>query len=405
MAIYKYRAKKDPENIVEGKIEAFSEKEAIEKISSMGYLPVHLEKAGETSYTQTGSSGKSSLRVRSREITVASRQLSSLLKSGVPILNALNIIGEQSEDPNLKGVLGSIHDAVKEGSSFSQALEEYPAIFSPLYIALIRTGENSGALADALLRISDYRVKQEEMFSRFRMALAYPVLMAIVGCGTVVFMLAFVMPRLMRMYVNMEQKLPLPTQILISITEGLQKWWFWILLFVILASLVFIRQAKTKAGKLSLSLIKLHIPVFGEFILKAELARFSRTLELLIKSGIPILNAIDISIPVLDNEIVRIQLKKSYKELEQGGSLGRSLKSSKLFPLFMSNLIIVGEESGKLDDALKEVANSYEKDTDEAIRVMGSLLEPVMILVMGLIVGFIVIAMLLPIFGINMMVK
>ena len=151
--------------------------------------------------------------------------------------------------------------------------------------------------------------------------------------------------------------------------------------------------------------LKLSIPIFGKLTLKAELSRFSRTLALLVESGISILKAIEISIPVLENEVIKNQLAQSYKDLEQGGSFGRSLKNSKLFPLFMTNLIIVGEESGKLGEALAEVANSYEKDTDEAMKIMASLLEPLMILGMGLMVGFIVVAMLLPIFEINVMVR
>ncbi len=183
----------------------------------------------------------------------------------------------------------------------------------------------------------------------------------------------------------------------------MRQWFFLIALFI--AGVIFIikGQLKTKTGKLKLSVFVLGLPIFGKLILKAELSRFSRTLELLIKSGIPILKAIDIAIPVLENEAIKNQLFQSYKDLEQGGSFGRSLKYSKIFPLFMSNLIIVGEGSGRLDEALAEVANSYERDTDEAIRLMGALLEPVMILSVGIVVGFIVVAMLLPIFEISPM--
>ena len=216
-------------------------------------------------------------------------------------------------------------------------------------------------------------------------------------------MLTFVMPRLMKIFINLGQDLPLPTKILIFTSNGLRQWGFWIILILALIILIFRRQMRTKTGRISLSLLKLHLPLYGKFTLKAELARFSRTLELLIKNGIPILQAMDIATPVLENEIIKNQLSKSYKELEQGGSLGRSLRNSRLFPLFMTNLIIVGEESGKLDEALSEIASSYERDTDEAMRIMASLLEPLMILAMGLIVGFIVVAMLLPIFQINVM--
>lgn len=405
MPTYKYRAKKDPVNIIEGKIDARSEKEAIEKINQLGVIPMQIEELRQDSQTNASFMSRFSGKVTSREVTVLTRQLSSLLKSGVPILSALSIISEQSENTGLKNILRSIYNSVKDGATFSSTLLLYPQVFSQLYIAMVRIGENSGALPQVLLRIADYRAKQEEMFSRFRMAMAYPILMATVGIGTIVFMFTFVMPRLMNLYVNMEQALPLPTKILIALSESLNKWGLWIVVVLAIAVWIINNQLKTALGKAAFSVFKLHLPLFGKFIVKAELARFSRTLELLLKSGIPILKALEISIPVLDNEVIKNQLKRSCKELEQGGSFGKSLKSAKIFPLFMSNLIVVGEESGKLDDALSEVANSYEHDTDETIRIMGSLIEPLMILVMGIIVGFIVVAMLLPIFEINVMVK
>ncbi|MFA5118410.1 MAG: type II secretion system F family protein [Candidatus Omnitrophota bacterium] len=403
MPVYSYRAKKDPQNIVEGRIEGRSEKEAIERISALGYIPVHIEECGVSAARETTSFNRFTGNVRSAEITIISRQLASLLKAGVPILAALNIISEQSENSSLKAMVRNIHDAVKEGSTFSATLMQYPRIFPPIYIAMVRVGEDSGSLPEMLLRISEYRSKQEEMFARFRMAMAYPMLMAMVGVGTIIFMLTFVMPRLLNIYNNIDQKLPLPTRILISVSEGLRHWGVWILLVLVAVIFVAAKQLKSTAGRSFLSVFKLHVPVFGKFILKAELSRFCRTLELLIKSGIPILKALEVGIPILENEVIKGKLRTSYKDLEQGGSFGRSLKNASLFPLFMTNLLIVGEESGKLDEALSEVASSYERDTDEAIKVMSSLLEPLMILGMGLIVGFIVIAMLLPIFEINVM--
>jgi len=406
MATYNYRAKKGLQEIVSGTIEAISEKEAIEKISALGYLPMRLEevKAGQKAQAVAAPppAPKSFGRIKGSQITVFSRQLSSLIKSGVPILTAINIIKEQSENVHFKAVLSDIYSVIKNGGTFSSALEVYPKYFPVLYVAMVRTGENSGALAASLLRIADYRAKQEELLSRFRMAMAYPVLMALVGIGTVVFMLTFVMPRLMGIFSNLGQNLPLPTQILLAVSQGLRQWWGWIILAILVVILLIKQQHKTKMGRLYWSMLKLHIPIFGKFALKADLACFSRTLELLIKSGLPILQALQISVQVLDNELIRERLIKSHRDLEQGGSFGRSMKDSKLLPLFMVNLISVGEESGNLAGALGEVADSYERDTDEMIRIMSSLLEPLMILVMGVIVGFIVVAMLLPIFEINM---
>ena len=413
MPTYHYKAKKGTE-AVEGRIEADSEKAAVEKLSLSGHLPLRVEL--EDGSQETSGNGlkpfpanpakipvKSKGRVQSKEITLFSRQLASLLKSGVPILKALDIILEQSENPYLKYVLGNIHREIKEGSTFSSAFQNYPKIFPAIYIAIIRSGEDSGSLPDALLRISDYRAKQEEIVSRVRMALAYPVLMAVVGAGTIIFMLTFVMPRLLRLFSNMGQRLPLPTRVLMALSSGLRQWW-WLIILVLVGVVLFVRsRLKTEQGRMFWSALELKLPLFGRFILKAELSRFSRTLELLIKNGISILRAIDVAIPVLNNEIIKKQLKESYKDLEQGGSFGRSLKKSKLFPPFMSNLIIVGEESGRLEGALSEIASSYERDTDERIKTMANLLEPLLILGMGLVVGFIVMAMLLPIFEINVM--
>lgn len=400
MAVYKYVAKKGPKELFEGKIEAQNEEEAIDKLSHMGYIPVRvvLDKQRSQKISAIKVKGK----IKSRQITIFSRELASLIKSGVPILNALGIISEQSESHKLKAVISDIYDKVKQGDSLSSALGQYPNIFSSLYVAMIGAGEDSGALATVLLRIASYRTKQEAMLSRLRMALVYPGFMAFVGAATIIFMLTYVMPRLMDIFINMGQDLPLPTQILISASQGLQKWWMVVLAGVMVSIFIFKQQAKTKIGRVSLSMLKLRLPIFGKLVLKSELSRFCRTMELLIQNGITILRAISIAIPVLDNEILKSLLRQSYKDLEQGGSFGQSLKKSKLFPLFMTNLISVGEESGSLDESLREIANSYEEDSDEAMKMMSSLLEPVMILTMGLVIGFMVIAMLLPIFEINM---
>lgn len=403
---YNYRAKKGPQDLVEGIIEAQNEKEAIDKLSAMGYLPLRISPQEASSRQEKELSGENlgnpRGKINPRQITILSRQLASLLRSGVPILKALNIIKEQSTNPRLRYILVGTHNAIKQGAAFSAALAKYPGAFPELYIAMVRAGEDAGTLPDILLRIADYRARQEEMLSRFRMSLAYPMLMAVVGAATVIFMLAFVMPRLMEIFLDLGEQLPLPTQILLSASRGIRQHWLWLSFVFVAAAYVLRRQAKTKAGKLSLSIFTLNFPLLGNLILKADLARFSRTLELLLKNGIPILKAIKIAIPVLENELLKNQLRFSYRQLEQGGSFGNSLKSSKALPLFMSNLVIVGEESGRLGEALAEVAAAYERDSEEAIRIITSLLEPLMILLMGLIVGFIVVAMLLPIFEISM---
>ena len=412
MPIYQCRVKKGVNEFSEQRVEAQSEKEAVEKLSQMGLLPLRVDEVAEKDPApQPARGGKSGDRgvgrgkVKTTEVTVFTREMASLFKSGVPILTALEIIREQSENLNFKQMIGKIHDAVKEGSTFSAALGKYPRVFPPIYIAMIKTGENSGALPEVLLNIADYRRKEQEMASRFRMALAYPALMGLVGIGTIIFMFTYVIPRLTKIYVNLGEALPLPTRILLSTSDILRKGWPVILLVLAVGIFIFRRQINTATGKKIWSQFLLRLPLAGKFIVKAELTRFCRTFGLLIRSGVPILSALNIAVPVIENEVIKEQISRSYQELEHGGTLGKSLKNAPAIPLFMSNLIRVGEESGKLQDALEEVASSYERDTEEAVRIMSSLLEPLMILVMGLITGFIVVAMLLPIFDINTMMR
>jgi len=405
MITYRFRAKNGPQEIIDGTVEADSEKEAIEKVEAMGYLPVRIEESttsagiNQVQAAQNVPSG----RIKAREITVFSRELASLLKAGVPILRAINVILEQTQEQKLKIILKDMHDALKDGATLSSALGRYPKVFSPFYIALIRAGEDSGVLSEVLFRIADYRRKQEDMISQLRMALVYPTLMALVGLGTVIFMFTFVMPRLTGIFAGLGQDLPLPTRLLISTSDFLRQWWIWVILALFI--LLLMRQSRTKAGQLFLSRVKLIMPIFGKLILKSELNRFCRTLELLLNSGVGLLQAIAVALPVVSNLMIKEQLNTSGRELEKGGSFGRSLKNSRILPAFMTNLLIIGEESGKITAALDEIATSYERDTEEAIKIMTNLLEPLMILGMGLIVGFIVVAMLLPIFEINVMAR
>lgn len=420
MPKFAYRAKKGPNDVLNGVVEAVTEEAAIDQLSEEGLIPVMIrelkpnesvEKEGAAAPTQTAPLPKAlgnvhfSRRIKSSDITIFSRQLATLLKSGVPILRAFWILSEQTENSRFKAFLIHAQDEIKNGNPVSSVLAEYPKLFPSIYLAMIRTGEDSGTLQEALLRVSVYRQKQEAVLSQIRTAMAYPALMALTGIGTVTFMLVFVVPRLTNLFTSMGEHLPLPTQILIGISNVLrQKWLLAILILLVVGAALFVRLKATQCRRIW-SRISLRLPIVRGFILKSELARFARTLDLLIKSGVPILKAIEITAPVLSNVLLREEFDKTRRELAEGGSFGQSLKQSKFFPLFMTNLISVGEESGKLDEAMDEIASFYERETEEAVKILTSLLEPLMILVMGVIVGFIVIAMLLPMFELNLAVK
>ncbi len=415
MSTFRYRAKEQNGKTVEGVLEAQTQEEACEQVNRLGFLPVRVEEVDEASVRQAPEEPKVSApsppgpsafstRIKSKEITAFGRQLSSLIRAGVPILNGIGIIADQSENVKFKETLKQIYEDLKNGAPFSQALGRFPRLFSPLYLALVSAGEATGTLDQTLLSITDYRQKQEEIVARIRTAMVYPLLMALTGAGTIIFMLTFVMPRLMGIFATLGGNLPLPTRILLATSGVFQKPWVPVLLAAIVIFVVLQFKKKSGAGNKKLAGFLLKIPVFGELALKSQVARFTRTLELLIKSGVPIIRAIETTKPLVDNALLRSDLDRCSTDLKEGGSFGASLKQSKNFPIFMTNLIAVGEESGRLDGALAEIASFYERETDETIKMMTALLEPLMILVMGLIIGFMVIAMLLPMFELNMMV-
>lgn len=405
MPYYKYRAKRGTEETIENIIEAQNKEDAVNKINALGFIAVRLEDVslryeGLNSSSITGWFSK---RVGLRQLNLFSSQLSSLLKSGVPILKALGIIIEQTEHPYFKDVLLKISQDVKSGRTFSEALSGYPAVFSGLFISIIKAGEVSGTLDIALDRISSYLRDKQDSLSKIRNALIYPVIMGLVGIATFIFMLAFVIPKLKDAYLVAGGQLPLPTQILLSISNWFRVYW---LIGIVVLCLLFVLARKffKKRKELAGTLI-LKVPIYGKFLLKSEIAQLCRTLELLLTSGIKILSALELAAPVLSNEVLKRELLESGGQIKEGGSLGRGLRNSRVFPVFMINFITIGEESGKLNEIFKEIADYYQRDTEDALKIFTSQLEPLMILAIGLVMGFVVMAMLLPIFQLNMVVQ
>jgi len=415
MSTFKYRAKQSSGNTIEGIIEALNADEALDKISGLGYVPVRIEESSSKTeekvekkeeVVRTASvSNIKEAKVKSKEITAFGRQLASLIKAGVPILRAISLIEEQSQNVHFKALMKKVHEELKNGAPLSTTLSNYPRLFPPLYTALVSAGEAGGNLDQALTKITVHRQKQEELFSRIRSAMVYPALMGLTGVGTIIFMLTFVMPRLMGIFSRLGGDLPKPTKILINTSNSLRQPWLWATVAVFVLFGAFFLRGKGKGKGKARSILELRLPILGSLTLKSEIARFGRTLELLLESSVSIVQAIEVVIPVVSNQLLKLEFVRAVKDLREGGTLGGSLKQSKLFPPFMTNLISIGEEAGKLDDALGEIADFYEKETDEALRMMTALLEPLMILAMGLVVGFIVIAMLLPMFELNMIVK
>ncbi len=402
MKNYIYKAKSGPDQIIEGSISANSSQEIVDLLAKKGYVAISIEEEQEKDAV-VRKSWKKLLGVNLKNLVIFSRQLSNLLKSGIPILKALRILAEQTNDKYFSTILLDIGEKVKKGHPFSVSLKSYPKVFSSFFIAMIKAGEDSGGVDQALLRISDYYYKQLELQSKIKSALAYPILILLVGIGSIIFIFTNVMPKIIPLFTNLNVELPLPTRILIMISDFLRSNLPWIALFMLLFLLIFKRAMSNDVFKSYISNLKLKIPIFGQLIFKSEFARFARALEMSLHSGIPIIKAIDISLPIVNEFVIKDNLTKSLQELEGGGTLSSALKKSKLFPPFIYNIISVGEESGKLYEALSNIAESFKTDCEDAVKTLTTLLEPAMVLIIGLVVGFIVSAVLLPIFQLNFM--
>ncbi len=407
MPVFQYKAKMKNAETVLGRIEAQTKDEAVEKIHLMELVPVFVQEANGHSQGKSFHDSSSSLfyRIPSKDIYGFSRQLATLIKSGVPILRALELITAQMKNPYFQAVVERIHDEVKNGKSFSDSLLESPKIFSNFYVTMVKAGEESGNLKGTLLDVANYFQEQEILSSKVRTAMAYPLFMGFFGLGTVLFILTYVMPKITTIFDNFDQALPLPTQIVIAISNFLIHNWSWIIVGCIVILALIKQWDRSPEGRLYKSQVQLSLPFWGPFFLKVELARFCRTLQLLLKSGISIVRAMQLSTPVVANEAVAGELRKCQDDLLAGQSLGSSLKNLRVVPAMLGDLIVVGEESGSLTSTLNDIAESYEQDTNEFIKLLTTLLEPAMILAVGSVIGLIVIAMLLPIFQLDVFAR
>lgn len=402
--IFHYKAKMKNAQTVLGQIEAQNKDEAVEKINQQGLIAVYIEQKDALG-ARVSDEPLRPQKIPSKELYVFSRQLANLIKSGIPILRTLELISAQIRNAYFKRVIEKIYDQVKDGRSFSDSLNDYPLIFSSFYVTMVKAGEESGNLKIMLSDIASYLSDQQELSSKMRMALAYPVFMGLFGLGTVIFILTYVMPNITSIFVNFNQALPWPTQIVMAGSDFLIHNGLWMFLGTVLIFGLIKQWDKSPEGRLYKSQVLLGLPVWGPFILKVELARFCQTLQLLLKSGIPIVRAMELSTPVVGSQVIVRELRKCQEELLAGRSLGASFKNLQIVPAMLADMIVVGEESGSLSVTLNDIAQSYEQQINEFIKLLTTLLEPVMILLIGSVIGFIVIAMLLPIFQLDIFAR
>jgi len=408
VSVFEYIALDEKGNQLKGFIDAPGVAAARQKLRGENIYPVEINQAETKKETALSGALRINLweRVSAGQVAVFTRQLSTLLGAGMPLVPSLSILMQQEKNPLLKKSLAQIREKVNEGKSLTEAMSEFPKIFQPFYLNMVRAGEASGTINLVLERLADFSENQQALMSKIRSALAYPIIMLIIGTSVIFLLMTFVVPKITGIFTDMNQALPLVTIILIKVSNFLKSFW-WLILILLAASVAVFKYmtAGTDTGKRTWDNAKLKIPIMGQINRKIAIARFCRTLSTLLQSGVPLLSAMEIVRNIVNNIVIGDAIHQAARDLEEGKGLSGPLTKSGLFPPLVTEMIAVGEQSGTLEAMLNRIAVAYENESQANIMVMTSLLEPLMILVMGLVVGFIVVSILLPIFEMNQLVR
>lgn len=408
MPVYEYTALSRKGKKRKGIIDADSRSSARKKIKQEGNYPVDIRETSSRAGSKKNQAFHNPLftgRIKQQDIHVATRQLSTLLGAGIPLVQALNGLIEQTTNPNLQTVIAQIKDSVNEGNTLTSALSEHPRLFSKIYVNMVQAGEASGSLDIVLERLAEFGENQQALKGRITAALIYPIFMALVGVGVLFMLITFIVPSITKVFEGTQQALPLPTIFLINLSSLLANYW-WLLFIIFTAAAIAARYALNHpVGRRLWDRMRLTLPGISDLNIKIASARFARTLSSLLHAGVPLFTALAIVKNILNNTILTETLEEAAIELEKGLSLSTILKESRWFTPMLVQMIAVGEQSGELEKMLEKAAESYEKEIEAKILALTSMIEPVMILTMGLMVSFIVISILLPIFEMNQLIR
>ncbi|MBN2061304.1 MAG: type II secretion system inner membrane protein GspF [Deltaproteobacteria bacterium] len=407
MPVYEYTALDSKGKNLKGIIDADSARAARQKLRSSEIFPVDIAVTYSEKKRTSLSRRPSGLfrRVRASELSIMTRQLSILLGAGIPLVSCLESLITQVTNPYLKRIMAQVKETVNQGGSFASALSDYPAQFSPIYVNMVRAGEASGSLDVVLDRLADFSESQEALRGRIRAALAYPVFMSLIGAVVLFILMSFIIPDIMTIFDEMEHTLPLPTQLLINVSNFLKSFWWAVLVIIFVVTAVFLRAIHTVKGRTIWDGLKIRAPVIGHVNIRISLARFGRSLGSLLESGVPLIQALEIVRNILNNSLMAGSIDMAMDEIQAGKSLADPLSGNRWIPPVFIKMIAVGEQSGEVEKMLHKIADIYEKEAESRIIAMTSMLEPVMILIMALIVGFIAVSILFPIFEMSQMIR
>lgn len=399
MPIYRYVAKTPAGESIQGTVEADNQATLLGMLRDKGLTPVSVEigNAGAAMQSHKKSRGKRG-KVKLSDLVIFSRQLATMIRAGLPLLETLNILVDQVEKAVFKSSLKTIERDIQSGTGFSEALAKHTNIFDDFFINMVRVGETAGMLDSILDQVAAYLEKTEKILRRIKSAIVYPSVVSVIAIGITVFLMVKVVPVFEEIFDGFDIDLPIPTQITLWISKTIQNYYLWFIGGII-GAIVFLRfYTKTRAGQQHVDSLKLRLPVFGDLFIKVAIARFTRTLGTLIKAGVNILTALDICAKTANNLVIETAVLNTRSAIQRGESLTKPLIESGVFPPMVTRMIDVGERTGAMDTMLSKVADFYEDQVDAAVEALTSLIEPMLIVFLGVVIGFIVVSMFMPMF-------
>jgi general secretion pathway protein F len=403
MPIFEYTALTRSGREEHGTIDADSGADARRKLRSANVHVVAMREEGERSEGATRAGGRvlALRRITQRDLAVATRQLATLLRAGMPLVPALAALTEQVAEEPMGAVTARLRDRVNEGATLATALSEHPRVFSEMYVNMVRAGEAAGALEPVLFRLAEITEKRVALRNKMRAAMAYPTMMVVVGIAVVAFLLTAVIPSIARLFEGLNRELPVPTQMLIGFSRWVKRYLPLLVIAVVAVPLAARAWTRTPQGRAKWDRLRLRIPLLGDLALKTAVSRFARTLGVLLASGVAILDALGIVRRVVGNTVLSDALAEAGESVRHGESLAGSLRQQGVFPPIVLHMTAAGEASGNVAEGLLHVADAYDDEVEARVAALTSLVEPILIILLGAVVGFIVLAMLLPIFEIN----
>ena len=403
MPQFKYQVKKGPGDVISGVLEAETQRAAIARLRDMGYFPISVEvhegeeKRDALRYSLT--------RIRLKDRNVFFRQFANLIESGMPITRVLSTLIEQTENPKMVRVIEQLREDVQKGSSFAEAMEQHPKVFPAMLYNMVRAGETGGMLEEVLWRIVAFGEQEEELRGKAISAMVYPAFLLIVG-GTAVFILvSFVFPKFIIIFNDFGTTLPLPTRIVMGFCDFMGKFWWAVLLGVGGFISALVSYFRTETGRMNLDISLLRVPVVKKVVQAYEMAKFARTLGTLLDNGVPVLRSLRVTVDTLTNKAIAAEVDLVHDRVSEGDSISDSLQQTEHFPPMVINMFAIGEESGRLGAVTQRLADAYDNEVDRAVKAMAALFEPLLIVIMGIVIGFLVIAMLLPMLNLSAHVR